>query len=462
VDGERTLQELRKSHHTPGLPRSRRVFSSIPGVKPPALDSRKCPKIAPGAWAIALVVVFASAAALPNSFAALPRPKAVLIAYDHSSELDGYHLEFVIGPKRRVVQQTLLYSSKCGADAILGAVPISGTGRVSMNTRFAPNPSKRKKTATLVLNARFTSSERLTGTFQVIRGGCDTGPRPFTAETHKKGAHSVPPNVQGATPTERAQAESLLNRSKQAAARFPSMSAAFRLGYVRHPETDPARIAPNQIFHLENCRYWFDGHALDPTRPEALAYWNVAPGVAPVLVALMFRESQYQPPPVFGGPIIRWHAHSPKAPTQMTHVWFTSRLESAYAPPDQVPFSELSYLRTQAQAPPAAPLNSPVGRTPSIRFGAGKCLGRGANIHRTVRIGTKAFARKTLSIPFGATVVWKWTGKSPRDLVATGTERFRSQVKTSGTFEHTFIWPGRTHVISSFRRGMQMTVRVHR
>lgn len=155
-----------------------------------------------------------------------------------------------------------------------------------------------------------------------------------------------------------------------ARARFPTVSAAERLGYRKGPRAAYIGIelqrsgARSPFVHYRNARYERDGRILDPNRPEALVYWEPA-GSEPVLVGFMFRASALRPPPDPHrlGPLLTWHAHAacdagpePGNPlqfsaahcpsgiahhgaTQMTHAWLATELRPGYA--GAVPVREL-------------------------------------------------------------------------------------------------------------------------
>jgi hypothetical protein len=397
----------------------------------------------------------------PAGQAALPRPNTLLAASDHSVAADSFHLRVEIGRRAEAVREIVLYSVRCKADVSVRRLPLTPSGTLAATTRVAPRPSNRTKSATLFLNAQFLTPGILRGTFRIMNGACDTGLRPFEASRNRREGHAVPPpDIVNATPQQRAEAETLLARSKEAAAAIPSITAALQAGYVLHPGSQAS-----PLFHATNCDTWFDDRVLDPSRPESLVYLNLGGGRLPVLLAFMFRVSAFHPPPALGGPIVRWHMHPGGPPTQMTHVWFTNRLESAYSSVSEPPLGELAH---RLNPPPDAPVGAPPPPPPPAPresewlFRPGWCLGRGFGLTRTVRLGKRAFSKKRLSLASGTTIKWVWKGKTSHDLVADGSDRFRSLRKRSGSYKHRFMWLGRTRVACSVHPRMRLTIDVHR
>jgi hypothetical protein len=410
--------------------------------------------------ALPLVALLLPGVLSPAGHAALPRANTLLVASDHSVAADSFHLQVVIGHRFQAVREVVLYSARCRADVSARRLPLTPSGTLAVTARVAPRPTSRQKSARLFLNAQFLTPGFLRGTFRIVNGACDTGVRPFEATRNRRKRHVVPPpDVANATPQQRAEAETLLARSKQAAAAIPSITAALQAGYVLHPgsQVDP-------VFHATNCDAWFDDRVLDPLRPESLVYLNPGDGRLPVLIAFMFRLSAFHPPPGLGGPIVRWHMHPGGPPTQMTHVWFTNRLESAYSSADEPPLDELAYLLNQ---PPgrrdlAAPPPPPPPPQREWLFRPGWCLGKGFGLTRTVRLGKRAFSHKRLSVASGTVVKWVWNGKASHDIVAEGTDRFRTLRKRSGIYKHRFMWLGRTRLACSVHPRMRLTIDVHR
>jgi hypothetical protein len=152
---------------------------------------------------------------------------------------------------------------------------------------------------------------------------------PAAATAGGMGGVAPYPDLAHASRAEAAQARQLWHGTRSAAAHhFTRWSAAWRAGYTslglhpRHPV----------IYHLRNGAYERDGATLDPRRPEALVYWLPRSG-SPVLVGFMYRAPANRHPQ-FGGRILAYHRHMKDGhmgATQMTHVWLTHDLRSAYA-----------------------------------------------------------------------------------------------------------------------------------
>jgi plastocyanin len=393
-----------------------------------------------------------------SSQAALPPPASVFTAYDHSGGASGFHLQFAVGSNPRLIRMAFLDSFACDLEPLVSNVRVSGDGDVYIHTAFAPRLSRpRVKTGMFTVLARFTSPTRLDGTYQAKKRGCDTGVRAFTATTDKGHAAEVlRPDVAGATPAQRAEAQSLLAASREAASRFPTIGDAFRAGFIPHPGFKTGFIWPQGVgFHLENCQNWVDDHVLDPARPESLVYWS-PPKAAPVLIGFMYRVSSYEPPPATGGPIVRWHRHGNSA-FQMTHVWFASNLEEAFS--TSVVPSESFFASFSLQPPNATgwPWGSR-GASPSNSY----CLRGGRYARRVVKMRKISFSRRTVVLPPGGIVTWRFNGRRLHELAAGGTEHFGSQTRRGGSYRHRFVWPGRTRVVCAVHPRMRMTVVVRR
>jgi hypothetical protein len=137
------------------------------------------------------------------------------------------------------------------------------------------------------------------------------------------------PDLAHASRAEVAQARRLWHGTLVSARRrFPSYAAARARGYVR----DHRRWTRPLVFHLRKRAFDTDGALLDARRPEALVYWWPAHG-RPVLLGFMYRVPAGRPP-AFGGAILAYHGHMAgghMGATQMTHVWLTRGLRTAYA-----------------------------------------------------------------------------------------------------------------------------------
>ncbi|MFL5826583.1 MAG: plastocyanin/azurin family copper-binding protein [Thermoleophilaceae bacterium] len=89
------------------------------------------------------------------------------------------------------------------------------------------------------------------------------------------------------------------------------------------------------------------------------------------------------------------------------------------------------------------------GVTAAVAFGATK----------TVRVGDNFFSRKSLTISRGTTVKWSWQGtENPHNVAGKG---FKSAVKASGSYKHTFRKRGKFTIICQIHpTQMRMTVKV--
>jgi hypothetical protein len=159
------------------------------------------------------------------------------------------------------------------------------------------------------------------------------------------------PDVNAATPAQRAAAQSLLDRSIAATRQYADADAAKAAGY----RVDLAAAKPGVRFlHAGNRAYRDDGRLVDPTHPESLIYWRGPQGKL-TLVGVLYVVPQGTATPDVAGPITRWHTHQAcldpnsrrklgtaqdghcpagqqlRESGQMMHVWFTGDLANAYA-----------------------------------------------------------------------------------------------------------------------------------
>jgi plastocyanin len=84
---------------------------------------------------------------------------------------------------------------------------------------------------------------------------------------------------------------------------------------------------------------------------------------------------------------------------------------------------------------------------------------------RTISVGDNWFVRKgsptTVTVTKGTTVRWRWVGHAPHNVnVTSGPVRFRSTVKTSGTYAKKVTRAGRYRIVCTIHPGMEMTLRV--
>ena len=154
-----------------------------------------------------------------------------------------------------------------------------------------------------------------------------------------------------ATADERRAAKALLEASRRAVRRWPTLRAAAAAGYVTRTAVSPDRGAVG-YFHAERGDRR-TSQLLNPRDPKALIYANM-PGRALLVVGVMFSVKRNELGATPGGPITRWHAHlvcaaggnrglkpredgsCPRGQrlrqgSEMLHLWFTSDLRSAFA-----------------------------------------------------------------------------------------------------------------------------------
>jgi len=141
--------------------------------------------------------------------------------------------------------------------------------------------------------------------------------------------------VRQASPAERRQAVRLWRETWQVArTRFATYEAARRAGYDYSIKPFDEQVSgATGLLHLTSRRALKDGRTLDPNAPESLAY-EVLPDGRLSLAAFVYRQPSRRPPPTFGGPIVKWHAHTSNGrigATMMTHVWLTPTFRTALA-----------------------------------------------------------------------------------------------------------------------------------
>lgn len=80
----------------------------------------------------------------------------------------------------------------------------------------------------------------------------------------------------------------------------------------------------------------------------------------------------------------------------------------------------------------------------------------------TVAVRDNVFRPETVTVRRGTTVTWRWQGRAPHNVVVTrGPQRFRSAVKTSGTYRRRLSRAGRYSILCTIHAPeMRMTVRV--
>ena len=289
---------------------------------------------------LALVVSCAAALFLAaDARAAMPMPGAHFLFHDHRTVGDGWHIEMIVGKKDpHFLRQLVLYSERCGETILSTHVRIRDDGTIASAKPFTTAAGEQ---GTWRLDARWTDTDHVTGTFQITRPGCDGGVRSFTAtegsghEGHVHISYGTPvgsyPDLTRGKPRALAQVRRLWRGSiRTAKERFSSYSRVLALGYV--PYGREIHWTRPMVFHVRSKTYERDHRQLDPRRPESLVYWRPPKG-EPVLVAFMYRLPTRRGWPQFGKPLLGWHAHGHEklGPTIMTHVWMTRDLRSGIA-----------------------------------------------------------------------------------------------------------------------------------
>lgn len=289
----------------------------------------------PGVAALAGALLVLAATA-PLAGAAVPTPNAAFAAHDHETPKDNWHVETEISSTSKSLRSLVLYVQKCKQTVFARNVRLSADG--DFVAELALVGSGGKGPGTWRVAGRFVEPTHLEGTYEMTAGTCTTGVRPFHAHTgdHQHGPSiGTPmgeyPDISKATDARRIEARRLWHQTRREArsSRLRTYAAARRNHFVRVPVP---RTRP-LIFHLRQQGYERDRDVLSPRRPESLVYWWPKQG-RPVLLAFMYRAPA-DDVPTFGSPLLGWHGHvradgSPGL-TQMTHVWLTGDLRSAYA-----------------------------------------------------------------------------------------------------------------------------------
>lgn len=286
-----------------------------------------------------LVALLASVAATAGAHAAVPTAGAEFSVHDHATPGDAWHVEAKVNRRSDRLKSLVIASERCGDHTPFAqSVPIDAEGRVYVNGNLDP---ARPEHGVWGLDATFTSSHRLDGTFRFVTPDCDTGPMPFVAHSgghdhhhDRTSQYGTPigqmPDLSAAKPRRLAQALGLVRRTHRVAARrFPSYRDAIRAGYRRYS----TKNSPRQLFHVRHEGYLYDGLWFRARRVESLVYYRPSVG-EPVLLAFMYR-ARLGRHPRFGRPLLGWHSHGAPKPgrldTQMTHVWLTGEDRSALA-----------------------------------------------------------------------------------------------------------------------------------
>lgn len=81
---------------------------------------------------------------------------------------------------------------------------------------------------------------------------------------------------------------------------------------------------------------------------------------------------------------------------------------------------------------------------------------------KTVQVKDNKFVAKSITVKKGTTVKWVWKGSAPHDVSVTkGPTRFKSSVKTSGTFSKKLTKAGTYSIVCTIHApSMKMTIKV--
>ena len=80
---------------------------------------------------------------------------------------------------------------------------------------------------------------------------------------------------------------------------------------------------------------------------------------------------------------------------------------------------------------------------------------------RTVSLRDNVFSPRSLTVRKGTTVRFVWRGRNPHNVVSRGAARFRSSVKTRGSYRRRLNRRGTYRIVCSIHAPrMRMTIRV--
>jgi hypothetical protein len=294
-------------------------------------------------WRCGAAASIAALILLPLASAPAAEPEAGVrfLHHDHRTKGAGWHVEINVSRRDRAVMRILvLYDQRCDETIAVERIRLTPAGTLEASRSFeATDHDGAEQGGRWEIRARFPSKHRVEGWFTISEPGCEVR-HDFSATHgghsgaggHGHGATSDPfdyPDIEGATPAQRAAASGLLRRVRSVAARrFPTIATARAEGFNRYMVRD--KVPEPGVFHLWSRAYNGDAHVLDADRPESLVYWKpTQPGAEPVLLAFMLRLPP-GPRPKFAGTIPSYHTHK-KGGDMMTHVWLADDLRGAYA-----------------------------------------------------------------------------------------------------------------------------------
>jgi len=80
---------------------------------------------------------------------------------------------------------------------------------------------------------------------------------------------------------------------------------------------------------------------------------------------------------------------------------------------------------------------------------------------KSVTVGDTYFKAKSITVSKGTTVKWVWRGKLPHDVkVKTGPVKFKSTIKTSGSYSKRLTRSGTYRIICTIHPNMKQTITV--
>jgi plastocyanin len=81
---------------------------------------------------------------------------------------------------------------------------------------------------------------------------------------------------------------------------------------------------------------------------------------------------------------------------------------------------------------------------------------------KSVQVKDNKFVANSITVKKGTTVKWVWKGEAPHDVAVTkGPAKFKSSVKTSGSFSKKLTKKGTYSIVCTIHApGMKMTIKV--
>ncbi len=80
---------------------------------------------------------------------------------------------------------------------------------------------------------------------------------------------------------------------------------------------------------------------------------------------------------------------------------------------------------------------------------------------KSVTVGDTFFKAKSVTVSRGTTIRWVWRGKLPHDVkVKSGPVKFRSSVKTDGTYSKRLTRRGTYRIVCTIHPNMKQTITV--